>query len=175
MARSTSVTRSFGYHDDMYFVEGALGLSRLAQTFYLKDTLHFGPAEMAAITGIFTIPWAIKPLYGFISDGFPFWGYRCRSYLVLSGIIGFLSYLCRGTDQDGFSAAIPLDPYKSAVVAPLSSAASLMVDVKSKIFPLRNNSHSSQRRGNSSSIRRYANRYPLIAADNLILRIELYI
>lgn len=159
----------------MYFVEGALGLSRLAQTFYLKDTLHFGPAEMAAITGIFTIPWAIKPLYGFISDGFPFWGYRRWSYLVLSGIIGFLSYLCRGTDQDGFSAAIPLDPYKSAVVAPSSSAASLMVDVKSKIFPLRNNSHSSQRRGNSSSIRRYANRYPLIAADNLILRIELYI
>jgi ribosomal protein L31 len=76
---------------------------------------------------------------------------------------------------DGVSAAIPRDPYKSAVVAPSSSAASLMVDVKSKIFPFWNNSHSSQRRGNSSSIRRYANRYPQIAADNLILRIELYI
>lgn len=41
----------------IYFVEGALGLARLAQTFLLKDTLHLGPAEMAALTGLFTLPW----------------------------------------------------------------------------------------------------------------------
>jgi hypothetical protein len=76
---------------------------------------------------------------------------------------------------DGVSAAIPLDLYKSAVVVPSSSASSLMVDVKSRIFPFWNNSHSPQPRRNSSSTRRYANRYPQIGADNLILRIELYI
>ena len=41
----------------IYFVEGALGLARLAQTFLLKDTLHLGPAEMAALTGLLTLPW----------------------------------------------------------------------------------------------------------------------
>jgi hypothetical protein len=61
------------------------------------------------------------------------------------------------------------------VVVPSSSASSLMVDVKSRIFPFWNNSHSPQPRRNSSSTRRYANRYPQIGADNLILRIELYI
>ena len=80
----------------IYFVEGALGLARLAQTFLLKDELHLGPAELSALTGIFTLPWTIKPLYGFLSDGFPLFGYRRRSYLVLAGLTGCLSYSAVG-------------------------------------------------------------------------------
>ena len=76
----------------IYFVEGALGLARLAQTYLLKDELHLGPAELSALTGIFTLPWTIKPLYGFLSDGFPLFGYRRRSYLILAGMTGCLSY-----------------------------------------------------------------------------------
>ena len=76
----------------IYFVEGALGLARLAQTYLLKDELHLGPAELSALSGIFVLPWTIKPIYGFLSDGFPIAGYRRRSYLALAGAIGFLSY-----------------------------------------------------------------------------------
>lgn len=76
---------------------------------------------------------------------------------------------------DGVSAAIPLDPYKSTAVVPSSTASSLMVDVKSRIFPLWSTSQSPQRRRNSASTRRYANRYPQIDADSLITRVELYI
>ncbi len=54
-----------------YFVEGALGLACLAQTFLLKDELHLSPAKMSATMGILALPWTIKPLYGFLSDGFP--------------------------------------------------------------------------------------------------------
>jgi len=82
----------------IYFVEGALGLARLAQTFLLKDELHLGPAELSALTGIFTLPWTIKPLYGFLSDGVPLFGYRRRSYLVLAGVLGALSYAAVGAD-----------------------------------------------------------------------------
>mmetsp|Transcript_23408 Transcript_23408/g.32805 ORF Transcript_23408/g.32805 Transcript_23408/m.32805 type:complete len:616 (-) Transcript_23408:28-1875(-) len=82
----------------IYFVEGALGLARLAQTFLLKDELHLGPAELSALTGIFTLPWTIKPLYGFLSDGVPLFGYRRRSYLVLAGILGCFSYAAVGAD-----------------------------------------------------------------------------
>ena len=87
----------------IYFVEGALGIARLAQTFLLKDELHLGPAEMSAIMGVLALPWTIKPLYGFLSDGFPIFGYRRRSYLVLVGIVGFLSYsflAWGGTEDD---------------------------------------------------------------------------
>lgn len=38
----------------IYFVEGALGLARLAQTFLLKDELQLGPAELSAISGTHT-------------------------------------------------------------------------------------------------------------------------
>ncbi len=85
----------------IYFVEGALGLARLAQTFYLKDTLHLGPAELSALTGLFTLPWTIKPLYGFLSDGLPLFGYRRRSYLILCGLLGAASYTALGSNFGG--------------------------------------------------------------------------
>lgn len=80
----------------IYFVEGALGLSRLAQTFLLKDELHLGPAELSALTGLFVLPWTIKPLYGFLSDGFPLFGYKRRSYLVLAGLLGCFAFTALG-------------------------------------------------------------------------------
>lgn len=33
----------------VYFVQGVLGLSRLAVSFYLKDDLHLDPAEVSFI------------------------------------------------------------------------------------------------------------------------------
>lgn len=93
----------------VYFVQGALGLSRLAVTFFLKDELHLLPAESAALLGFTSLPWLLKPIYGFLSDGFPLWGYKRRSYLVLAGLIGCLSWVCLGTivhDSTGALAAI---------------------------------------------------------------------
>ncbi|MEM9512717.1 MAG: PucC family protein, partial [Cyanobacteria bacterium P01_E01_bin.48] len=72
----------------VYFVQGALGIARLATSFYFKDQLGLAPAEVAALTGIAVIPWTIKPLYGFISDNLPIAGYRRRPYLLLSGLAG---------------------------------------------------------------------------------------
>jgi folate/biopterin transporter len=77
----------------VYFVQGLLGISRLALTFYYKDTLHLGPAELSLISSFTVFPWIIKPLYGFISDTFPFFGYKRKSYLILSGLISSLSWV----------------------------------------------------------------------------------
>ncbi|BAZ44712.1 folate/biopterin transporter [Chondrocystis sp. NIES-4102] len=81
----------------VYFVQGILGLARLAVSFFLKDDLGLTPAEVAALTGISSIPWIIKPLFGFMSDGLPIFGYRRRPYLILSGILGSLSWLALST------------------------------------------------------------------------------
>ena len=81
----------------VYFVQGILGLSRLAVSFFLKDDLGLTPTEVAALTGISMAPWTIKPLFGFISDGFPILGYRRRPYLILSGLVGALSWLAMAT------------------------------------------------------------------------------
>ncbi|KAH9547140.1 hypothetical protein CY35_11G019600 [Sphagnum magellanicum] len=76
----------------VYFVQGILGLSELAISFFLKDDLHLDPAETAFLTGLSALPWLIKPLYGFFSDGVPLFGYRRRSYLVLCGLLGAFSW-----------------------------------------------------------------------------------
>lgn len=81
----------------VYFVQGILGLARLAVSFFLKDELALSPAEVSALLGIVAIPWMIKPLFGFISDGLPIFGYRRRPYLVLSGILGTSSWLIMAT------------------------------------------------------------------------------
>jgi BT1 family len=76
----------------IYFVEGALGIARLAQSYLLKDTLQLGPAELSALSGLFVLPWTIKPLYGLLSDGIPLWGYKRKSYLIACGTIGTIAY-----------------------------------------------------------------------------------
>lgn len=91
----------------VYFVQGVLGLSRLAVNFYLKDDLHLDPAETAVISGFSSFPWLVKPLYGFISDTIPLFGYRRRSYLVLSGLLGAFSWSLMATVVDSkYSAAL---------------------------------------------------------------------
>ncbi|AFZ30730.1 folate/biopterin transporter [Gloeocapsa sp. PCC 7428] len=77
----------------VYFVQGILGLARLAVSFFLKDELGLSPAEVSALFGIVALPWIVKPLFGFISDGLPILGYRRRPYLILSGILGSLSWV----------------------------------------------------------------------------------
>ncbi len=84
----------------VYFVQGILGLARLAVSFFLKDDLGLTPAEVAALMGIASLPWIIKPLFGFISDGLPILGYRRRPYLILSGFLGTISWLALATLVD---------------------------------------------------------------------------
>lgn len=77
----------------VYFVQGALGLGRLAIQFFLKDDLGLPPAQLAALTGLFALPWVFKPVYGFLSDGVPIGGYRRKSYLALSGMLGAAAWV----------------------------------------------------------------------------------
>ncbi|MBN3909187.1 MAG: folate/biopterin family MFS transporter [Nostoc sp. NMS1] len=81
----------------VYFVQGILGLSRLAVSFFLKDELLLSPVQVSALLGIVFLPWMIKPVFGFISDGLPIFGYRRRPYLILSGILGTASWMSLAT------------------------------------------------------------------------------
>lgn len=76
----------------VYFIQGLFGICRLALSFYYKDTLHLTPVDLTVISSISAIPWVIKPFYGFISDTFPLFGYKRKSYLILSGLLSSLSW-----------------------------------------------------------------------------------
>jgi folate/biopterin transporter len=84
----------------VYFVQGILGLARLAVSFFLKDDLSLSPAQVAALMGVAALPWVIKPLFGFLSDGLPLFGYKRRPYLVLSGLMGTAAWLSLATMVD---------------------------------------------------------------------------
>ncbi len=81
----------------VYVVQGVLGLARLAVSFFLKDELALSPAQVSALMGVAALPWMIKPLFGFVSDGLPIFGYRRRPYLILSGLLGTLAWLLLAT------------------------------------------------------------------------------
>jgi folate/biopterin transporter len=81
----------------VYAVQGILGLAKLAVSFFLKDELGLSPASVAALMGIAALPWILKPIFGFVSDGLPIFGYRRRPYLILSGLIGAGAWLSLAT------------------------------------------------------------------------------
>jgi folate/biopterin transporter len=105
----------------VYFVQGILGLARLAVSFFLKDELGLTPAEVAAMMGIVSLPWVIKPLFGFLSDSLPIFGYRRRSYLLLSSLLGCVSWYSLS--------AFVHTPWAATVAITLSSLAVAVSDV----------------------------------------------
>ncbi|MEM8604125.1 MAG: hypothetical protein AAGF24_09865, partial [Cyanobacteria bacterium P01_H01_bin.121] len=81
----------------VYFAQGILQLTFLAASFLLKDELGVSPAQAAALSGLIVLPWTLKILWGFLSDAVPIFGYRRRSYLLLSGLVGTLALVGLGT------------------------------------------------------------------------------
>jgi predicted MFS family arabinose efflux permease len=81
----------------VYFVQGigepGAGIASQPIFFLLKDELHLNAAETAAFLATISIAWGIKPLYGLLSDFFPLFGYRRKSYLVLMTSVAAASWL----------------------------------------------------------------------------------
>jgi folate/biopterin transporter len=101
----------------VYLVQGLLGLSRLAIFTFFKDDLKLDPAAVGLLTGLGMAPWVVKPIYGFLSDSVPLWGYRRRSYLILCGAAGAASWAALAGPVDTASAAV-----MALVVGSLSTA-----------------------------------------------------
>jgi len=70
--------------------QGVQSLSGTATSYLLKDDLNASPAVSSAIDGLAMVPWIIKPIWGFMSDGYPIFGSRRKAYLMLSGFLAFL-------------------------------------------------------------------------------------
>jgi predicted MFS family arabinose efflux permease len=78
-----------------YFLQGVGGNPGLyvqALQKHVKEVLRFSPAESAGFFAFLTVPWMIKPLYGLLSDFFPLFGWRRRSYFVLVGGLSAAAY-----------------------------------------------------------------------------------
>jgi len=56
------------------------------------ETVKLTPAQLMAMGGIAGIPWCLKPVYGFISDSYPIFGYKRIPYVLIGCFLTTLSY-----------------------------------------------------------------------------------
>jgi MFS family permease len=99
-ARDPAISRLMLFFAVVYAVEG-IGQAKVGVIWqplihYLKEAHGWTPVEVAASLSVLDVPWVIKPLYGLISDFVPLFGYRRRSYLVISSIAAAAAYYWTG-------------------------------------------------------------------------------
>jgi predicted MFS family arabinose efflux permease len=84
----------------VYFVQGFAepnaGIAQQPLFFLLKDELRLSAAETATFLAIVGLAWNVKPLYGLTSDLVPLFGYRRRSYLLLTTALAAAGWLVLG-------------------------------------------------------------------------------
>ncbi|XP_048133554.1 probable folate-biopterin transporter 6 [Rhodamnia argentea] len=64
---------------------------KVVSDFYWKDVQRVNPSSVQLYSGLYYIPWVMKPLWGLLTDVFPVMGYRRRPYFVAAGVLGAAS------------------------------------------------------------------------------------
>ncbi|HEX3177668.1 MAG TPA: MFS transporter [Methylomirabilota bacterium] len=68
----------------VYFSQGMYHVADQVLTLTLKERLGLSASQVGAFGTITLVPWVIKPLYGIVSDAFPLFGRRRKSYFVIT-------------------------------------------------------------------------------------------
>ncbi|KAK6927663.1 Biopterin transporter family [Dillenia turbinata] len=66
---------------------------RVGTEYYMKDVQKVQPSEAEIYSGVTSIPWVVKPLWGLLTDVVPIVGYRRRPYFILAGLLGIIPML----------------------------------------------------------------------------------
>eukprot|EP00474_Spongospora_subterranea_P009322 CRZ09780.1 hypothetical protein [Spongospora subterranea] len=112
-----------------YFILGVLiAMPALPIKKLLMDNLHAQPAEMAFIFSMMTIPWALKPLYGLLSDSCPIRGQRRRPYIIIGMLTNSLVWLYLAAIEETAGIAIV------STLMLFSSITLVLADVASDTF-----------------------------------------
>ena len=94
MKKSGWVPLAIVFASVYFFSMNGLGaLPALAINFFLKDKAGFLPEQLAYFQAVTLIAWVIKPLWGMISDLFPIFGSRRKSYLILTSLFAGAAWL----------------------------------------------------------------------------------
>ncbi len=79
---------------------GLSSLPNLSINYLLKDVFKLTATQAAYFSAISILGWAIKPVWGLISDLFPIKGSRRRNYLILVSLIASLCWLILALTQN---------------------------------------------------------------------------
>jgi len=111
----------------VYVVEG-IGQARFGIIFqplsyYLKVN-GWTPVQVTAYFAVLNFPWVIKPAFGLASDFVPLFGFRRKSYLILSSLCAAGAYagIARLTEPAAFAFLLLLTSYAMATSSTLCGA-----------------------------------------------------
>jgi hypothetical protein len=109
----------------VYFAYGALGLTGIAEAFWIKQALSMTPAELAALGVWLTLPWTVKMVFGELVDTIPLLGSQRRNYVFVgAGLIAAGLVLLAGA-AGGWIAGVRLETLY--VVAQLVSVTGVVI------------------------------------------------
>src|SRR5258708_15173960 len=100
-------------------VEG-MGRARVGVIFqplnYYLKVIGWTPVQVTAYLAILNFPWIIKPVFGLVSDFIPLFGYRRKSYLIISSIcaVGAYAWIARLTEPAEFALLLVLTSFAMA-------------------------------------------------------------
>eukprot|EP00413_Alexandrium_margalefii_P046782 CAMPEP_0204605798 /NCGR_PEP_ID=MMETSP0661-20131031/58700_1 /ASSEMBLY_ACC=CAM_ASM_000606 /TAXON_ID=109239 /ORGANISM="Alexandrium margalefi, Strain AMGDE01CS-322" /LENGTH=566 /DNA_ID=CAMNT_0051617065 /DNA_START=11 /DNA_END=1711 /DNA_ORIENTATION=+ len=63
---------------------------------YIYRSYHIPAPQVQIFSGIASLPWAMKPILGLISDMFPIYGYNKSPYMLLVSVFGTVGFLYVG-------------------------------------------------------------------------------
>jgi MFS family permease len=99
-ASSVPLRRLLVFFATVYAIQGLAepesGLATQPIFFLLKDEMRLSASETATFLALVGLGWGVKPLYGLVSDLIPLWGYRRRSYLLVTTAMAALGWLALG-------------------------------------------------------------------------------
>jgi MFS family permease len=100
VGQPTPLRRLLVFFATVYAVQGVAepkaGLATQPIFFLLKDEMRLGAAETATFLALIGLAWNVKPLYGLLSDLVPLFGYRRRSYLLVTTAMAAVGWLALG-------------------------------------------------------------------------------
>jgi len=67
---------------------------------YLFRLYHVPAPQMQVYGGIASLPWALKPMIGLVSDVVPIWGYNKAPYMLVTTLMGVLALFMIGTGSE---------------------------------------------------------------------------
>jgi MFS family permease len=91
-----TVSRYTRFFAITYFMQGVTdltsGLANQPVQYLLKEEMRLTAGQSGFFFAVIGLGWTLKPLYGLVSDLFPFAGYRRTSYLLLMSTLGAASW-----------------------------------------------------------------------------------
>jgi MFS family permease len=77
----------------VYFAYGAMGLIDVTRDLWIKESLSYTPAQLAAIAAWLTLPWTVKMVFGELVDSVPIFGSPRKSYVIIGALLMALGLL----------------------------------------------------------------------------------